>query len=96
LLDDAKRPWKTAAFSQYPRGGKETGPLMGYAVKTDRYRYVEWRKRDSTEVVARELYDHKADPNEDRNVANDAANKDVIEQHAKLLVAGWKGNAPPK
>ena len=45
---------------------------MGYAVRTDRYRYVEWRKRDGAEVVARELYDHQTDPNEDRNVAGDA------------------------
>ena len=69
---------------------------MGYAVKTDRYRYVEWRKRDGTEVVARELYDHRTDPNEDRNVAADPANKDVVERHAKLLAGGWKENAPPK
>jgi arylsulfatase A-like enzyme len=99
LLDDPAKPWKAAAFSQYPRGGgkdKDVGPLMGYAVKTDRYRYVEWRKRGGTEVVARELYDHTADPGEDRNVAADPANKAVVEEHAKRLAAGWKGNAPPK
>lgn len=96
LLDDPKKPWKAAAFSQYPRGGKDTGPLMGYAVRTDRYRYVEWRKRDGAEVVARELYDHQTDPDEDKNVAADPANKDVVERLAKQLAAGWKGNAPPK
>ena len=96
LLDDAKRPWKAAAFSQYPRGGKDTGPLMGYAVKSDRHRYVEWRKRDGTGVVARELYDHRADPNEDRNVAQDSANKAVVDELSKRLAAGWKANAPPK
>ena len=26
LLHDPKKPWKAAAFSQYPRGGKDTGP----------------------------------------------------------------------
>jgi len=96
LLDDSKQPWKAAAFSQYPRGGKDTGPLMGYAVRTDRYRYVEWRKKDTTEVVARELYDHKTDPDENVNVAGDTANKAVIDEHAKRLAAGWKANAPPK
>lgn len=96
LLDDPKQPWKAAAFSQYPRGGKETGPLMGYALRTDRYRYVEWRKRDSGEVVARELYDHQHDPEEDRNVAGDAANQAVVEKLAKQLAGGWQNNAPPK
>ena len=55
-----------------PARRQGTGPLMGYAIRTDRYRYVEWRKRDGTEVVARELYDHQTDPDEDRNVAGDA------------------------
>ena len=96
LLDDPKRPWKAAAFSQYPRGGKDTGPLMGYAVRTDRYRYVEWRKRDGTGVVARELYDHQTDPDEGRNVAGDPANKGVVEKLANQLAAGWTGNAPAK
>ncbi len=97
LLDDPKRPWKAAAFSQYPRGGgPAVGPLMGYAVRTDRHRYVEWRKRDGSDVVARELYDHRNDPQEDRNVAGEAANKGVVEKLAKQLAAGWKENAPPK
>jgi arylsulfatase A-like enzyme len=95
LLDDPKRPWKVAAFSQYPRGGKDTGPLMGYAVRTDRHRYVEWRKRDGAEVVARELYDHQTDPAEDRNIAGDPANQATVERLSKILAAGWKGNAPP-
>ena len=37
LLDEPDRPWKTAAFSQYPRG-----KAMGYSMRTDRYRYTEW------------------------------------------------------
>lgn len=96
LLHDPKRPWKTAAFSQYPRGGRNTGPLMGYAVRTDRYRYVEWRKRGTSEVVARELYDHSADPTEDRNVAGRPENREIVGRLATHLAAGWKGNAPPK
>jgi arylsulfatase A-like enzyme len=96
LLDDPKRAWKAAAFSQYPRGGKDTGPLMGYAIRTDRYRYVEWRKRNGTEIVARELYDHQSDGDEDRNVAGELANVAIVEKLSKQLAAGWKNNAPPK
>ncbi len=37
---------------------------MGYAVRTARYRYVEWREWKSGTIEARELYDHEGDPNE--------------------------------
>ncbi len=97
LLGDPARPWKAAAFSQYPRpGGPGVGPLMGYAVRSDTHRYVEWRKRDGGEVVARELYDHRIDAAEDQNVAADAANRDVVAGLARRLADGWRANAPPK
>ena len=97
LLDDPKRAWKPAAFSQYPRGGGKGGvePVMGYAVRTDRHRLVEWRPRTGGAVVARELYDHAADPNEDVNVADRAESAPVVERLGKLLAGGWRANGPP-
>ena len=95
LLDDPKRPWKAAAFSQYPRGGKDTGPLMGYAVRTPTHRLVEWRERPTGKPLRYELYDHATDPAEDVNVADRPENKPTVERLAKLLAAGWQGNAPP-
>lgn len=58
LTEDVSRPWKTAAFSQYPRPSSK-GTLqdhvycgasfdtkrcdtMGYTMRTERYRYTEW------------------------------------------------------
>lgn len=94
VLMDPKRQWKTAAFSQYPRSVDGT-PLMGYTMKTDRYRFTRWQhRRNPDEVVAYELYDHQADPAENVNVANDPANKKLIEQLNKQLDAGWKGALP--
>ncbi len=96
LLDDPSRSWKAAAFSQYPRGGGPgVGRLMGYAVRSERFRYVEWRKADGT-VDAVELYDHTTDPGEGKNVAADPAHKTVVAELAKALAGGWKGNAPPR
>ncbi|MCX7012291.1 MAG: sulfatase [Candidatus Sumerlaeota bacterium] len=90
LLDDPNRPWKTAAFSQYPRGGD----AMGYAMRTDRYRFVHWINRKTGDLIANELYDHQDDPLENVNLANRAENKGLVEQLTKQLEAGWKAAAP--
>jgi len=46
--------------------------LMGYALRTDRYRLVVWRDRRDRDAapVCVELYDHDRDPNETVNVAS--------------------------
>ncbi len=53
---------KDAAFSWYPKGGN-----LGGAMRTDRWRYVEW-VNPQREIVARELYDELNDPQENENV----------------------------
>lgn len=67
LLENPNLAWKKAAFSQYPRGN-----VMGYTMRTERYRYTEWIERKSGELKARELYDHKIDPEENVNVISRA------------------------
>lgn len=90
LLDNPNKPWKSAAFSQYPRGW-----LMGYAMRTDRYRYVEWvAKINPKRVAGRELYDHETDPDENLNIANHPENKEVIASLSKRLNAGWRAAVP--
>ncbi|HET6453987.1 MAG TPA: sulfatase [Armatimonadota bacterium] len=90
VMDDPKRTWKKAAFSQYPRAGN----VMGYTMRTDRYRYTEWTKKDS-EPVGIELYDHQKDPGENVNLANLPENKELVAKLAKMLHAGWKAAVPP-
>jgi len=93
LLDDPNRPWKTAAFSQYPRP-VEGRRLMGYAMRTDRYRYVEWQGRESRDVVSQELYDHQTDPAENQNVAVQPENKELLSKLSAQLKAGWEAAKP--
>lgn len=91
LLDDPSRAWKKAAFSQYPR----RQDVMGYSMRTDRYRYTEWQKRDNhDEIVARELYDEQADPMEAVNLAGHPNQSATIEQLHAQLQAGWKAAEP--
>ncbi len=93
LLDDPSRAWKSAAFNQYPRTvqGKR---LMGYSMRTDRYRFTRWVDRNDPAVVdAIELYDHQTDPQENTNIANEPANKALVEKLTAQSLAGWKAAA---
>jgi iduronate 2-sulfatase len=94
LLNDPARDWKTAAFSQYPRQLEDRTPLMGYAMKTDRYRFVEWRHRQTGEPIAHELYDHQTDPAENQNIASRPEHKELLDKLAAQLKAGWQGAKP--
>lgn len=91
LLKDPNTPWSDAAFSQYPRG-----KFMGYTIRTDRYRYTEWAKRQNPKdgETYRELYDEKSDPLETVNIADDPKMASVVEDLHQRLAAGWKGALP--
>ncbi|MFO0978227.1 MAG: sulfatase-like hydrolase/transferase [Planctomycetaceae bacterium] len=84
LLDEATTTVKDAAFSQFPR--KQDGrDYMGYAMRTQRYRYIEWLDAQSGEVFARELYDHDTDPAEDQNIADQPEHTALLtELNAKM------------
>jgi hypothetical protein len=68
FLADVSAPGKDAAFSQFPRK-QEGRDFMGYAMRTDRYRYVEWLDALTGKIFARELYDHSNDADENENLA---------------------------
>lgn len=100
LIENPARPWKRAVFSQYPRDRKRNrhngrGDIMGYALRTDRYRYVEWRDGKTGTVVARELYDHRKDPGEMKNLAAGPESPAVVEELSGMLEAGWRAALPP-
>ena len=90
LLDDPKRAWKSAAFSQYPRN-----EWMGYSMRTDRYRFTAWvDAKDHWKVDATELYDHQNDPQENHNIAAKPENAALVKELTAKLNAGWKAARP--
>jgi arylsulfatase A-like enzyme len=95
LLDSPGRTWKQAVFSQYPRNGNK---VMGYSIRTARYRYTEWQSNwqtsEKAKVLARELYDHKSDPRETRNVADLAKYASEAQRLSLQLKVGWRAAAP--
>ncbi len=89
LLRDPNRPWKSAAFSQYPRRG-----VMGYSLRSGKWRYTEWKHRKTGKVVQRELYDHAAGPRAIENLADKAEHADVVKRLSAMMQAGWKAARP--
>ena len=97
LLDAPERPVKDAALSQYvrrPKNSPDGKRYMGYSMVTATHHYVEWRPWDhdtktAGDLVAVELYDLEADPEENVNVAGSPENAALIEELAARLAAGF-------
>ncbi len=89
VLDDPTSTVREAALTQHPRPayplGRNDPDVMGYSIRTDRYRYTEWRDFKTGAVTARELYDHQRDPLETINRVEDPTLSDVASHHADLL-----------
>ena len=98
MLKNPQATVKAYAQSQYPRVDKEAarasdGQLMGYAIRTSRYRYVAWFAEDfaknkvlaSAKPVAVELYDYQKDPNETVNEAQNKAYEPVMQEHRRKM-----------
>jgi len=79
---------KNFALSQYPRGNR-----MGYAIRNERYRYVEWHGNNyrssqpynESNIEAVELYDYKEDPLETKSVQNEPDYQEIKKQLKKEL-----------
>ncbi len=68
VLDDPNATTKDHIIHVYPRA-----PRLGRAIRTNRYRMVEWKEIDAAKDTAEyELYDYEKDPLETKNIANDA------------------------
>jgi len=93
LMNEPDRPWKRAAYSQYPRTLKEHGKVMGTSMRTDRWRFTEWLSADG-KFRQVELYDLENDPQGNANLARDPEYRDHIPELTSQLRAGWKAARP--
>jgi arylsulfatase A-like enzyme len=101
LFANPDLPWKSAAFSQYPRHteGDETElrawNLMGRSIRTERFRLTRWDSmKTSGRVEGVELYDHEVDPGENRNLAYEPGFEAIVEDLSRRLDLGWKAALP--
>jgi iduronate 2-sulfatase len=94
LIENPDKEWKEGALSYWPQSNR-TDPervVVGYTVQTDRYRYTEWIKVSTGELLARDLFDHQTDPHENISIANDPDNEDLMQKLSRMLDKGkgWK------
>ena len=71
--------------------------VMGYTMRTDRYRLVLWvddRAVRREEPIAIELYDHSNDPNENINLAAEPAHANLVRNLTAQLWDGWPAALP--
>ncbi len=79
LLEDPAAPTKDAVLHVYPRGKR-----LGRAVRTKRYRLVEWKTPGADPSTAEfELYDYETDPGENKNLANEKP--EVVQELEAIL-----------
>ncbi len=93
LMENRKGQSLPYAFSQFTRDEK-----MGYAIRSDRYRYVEWVKNgkhydpkaDYSNIVEQQLFDYQTDPHERVNAAN-TKEYENIQQELEKVLHEWLG-----
>ena len=94
LLENPGAPWDGFAVTQIlrPADGRLSAPVMGRSIRTERWRYTEWD--EGRQGV--ELYDHRADPREFRNlsVKPDAAARAAMKALRSRLEPKASGVAP--
>jgi len=77
-LKDPAVKIKDFSISQFPRGN-----IMGYALRTPRYRYVEWRKKGEIQDI--ELYDYEKDPLETASLHSNPEYKTELKKLQKQM-----------
>lgn len=113
--------WRDAAFMQYAAcmhdeqqvwhdacADPDEPRVMGYAMRTRRWRYIEWVRFNKTaaapvwsEVLGTELYDHTAADSvenaaEAANVVAEPSLAETVTALSKQLRAGWRARLVPK
>ncbi len=98
VLTEPSSPWKSRAFSQMERFHMT---VMGYTMRTDRYRYTEWvnytateHRPDWTALHGAELYDYYGKDGETVNLAYQEEYAGLRQKLSEELRRGWRGSLP--
>lgn len=77
LMQEPNREWKQAAIGRFRDGD---------TIRTDQYRFTEYTANGKFKACM--LYDHKVDPQEDRNISEQEENQEVVKSLSDRLHEG--------
>ena len=106
MLNNPDGQYKSVAYSQYYRRydhsedsqkshllqPSQVRQYMGYAIRTATHRYVQWRDFETGDITAHELYDHRTNDGETKNIFHKAAPELINDLSTTLL----KSHPPKK
>ena len=89
ILKNPMATVKSSALTWHPRpaypSAKDGPEAMGYSIRTQHFRYTEWRSFPHNKRLASELYDHRSDPHEMVNQASNATFSLELENHRRWV-----------
>jgi len=95
VLADPAAEHRDHVIHVYPRSAEGRGSLLGRAIRTERYRMVEWKATGGSAADAvYELYDYVEDPQESVNLAMERP--DVLRELQRLLAGHPEAKAQVK
>ncbi len=92
LLGNPNTPWDLPAVSQMQRR-PQGRQVMGYSLRTERYRYTEWEFG----AEGAELYDYEKDPREVHNIIDDSSTsslRSLLQQKLRATIRKRGGRSP--
>ena len=93
VLADPSTKWRAGAFSQYFKSKPGTGKVLGTSLRTDRFRYTEWRRNDHKgKLEDITLIDFRSNPH--KNIAADPDHAALIKKLSELTKASGEGLKP--
>ena len=91
LLSEPNRKWKKAAFSIWVDRNPK---FIGYTLRSEQYRYTEWRDIKTSNLLDRELYDLSNGSIPVANLAKLKKNKKLLDEFSRTMEGGYEFALP--
>jgi iduronate 2-sulfatase len=90
LLEDVNASTKNYAFTAYRPFSRGVNMMLGTSVRSEGFRFTEWRDRQMNEVKEQELYKLNKKGNEKVNLVNQAKYNDLVSEYSGIVIDSLK------